>query len=337
MREFAGLLLALLALVAFADNPGKAGFDEMIFLDVGASIARTGLPIRTYEVPAPAMFFDHAPLWPYLVGLLTALTPDPLFFGRALSFVAVLGSVACVYLLVLRHAGALLATVAALLLATAPIIGDYAYTLRMEPFMLLGICGALLALDRERWGWAGLALLLAVMSKEFALLFLAFATTYAWWRARWAALWIALPSVIAFGLWLGYAAWLDIDAFVGITRRWADAAAEGNGFGVRVIGPAVWSEMLVFVILGPMLAAASLLALARWRELPPIARLALVYGVAAVALSFAMALKEPRHLFAAPVGFAIAGVLALPLAFHRDDAKVVVGVVNRRAPEREGA
>lgn len=317
-----GLVVACAALVLLSIRAQPADFDELIFLDVGAAIAHTGLPVRTYALPEPSMFFDHAPLWPYLMAALTASGNDPLWTGRTLALAAMLGALACVFFVVRRHAGSLAATVAALLVATSPVANLYAFSARMEPFMVLGICAALLALDRERWGLAGLALLLAVMSKEFALAFAGLAALYAWRRAGFrAALLVGVPGAVAFAAWIGYAAWMDADGLVGVMRRWADAATAGSGFAARTMGPMEWSDVLVMTALGPLLAIGLAFAVARWWTLPPPARLALVYAGVALGVSFAMALKEPRHLIAVPFAVALAVALALPRRTH--DLEVV--------------
>ena len=61
-----------LTLVRVVRQP-KLNFDEHIFLDVGRHILDTGLPMRAYGFRTPSLFFDHTPLYVYVVAALTAI------------------------------------------------------------------------------------------------------------------------------------------------------------------------------------------------------------------------------------------------------------------------
>ena len=84
----------------------KLNFDEHIFLDVGRHILDTGLPLRSYAVPgAPQLFFDHTPLYVYLVALVTALGGPTDVILRALTLVFGLLTVVLVFRICLELRG----------------------------------------------------------------------------------------------------------------------------------------------------------------------------------------------------------------------------------------
>ena len=75
----------------------KLNFDEHIFLDVGRHILDTGLPTRAYGFRTPSLFFDHTPLYVYLVAALTAIGGPTELIIRSTTLVFGLLTVLLVY------------------------------------------------------------------------------------------------------------------------------------------------------------------------------------------------------------------------------------------------
>lgn len=297
------VFLALEALQIRLHRP--ADYDEHIFLDVGASILRTGVPIRTYDFPRPAPFFDHTPLYVYVVALLTSLGSDTLTLGRAVSLVCGLGTVVLVFLVARDVRGTASGFVAALLLASSPFFAGFSWFLRMEVPLSFFLVLAFYALVHERFLAAGLAIAVAVMLKEIALAFWLVAVGFVLIRHGWRrALLVGLPTVVAFVGWLAYAWTLSPNQFVGTMYRWLNSA----GGDVQINDPRLrvsrlaWLKTIAVDIVGPLLlmglAAAVALAVERRQRLPPVVWIPIAYVVLAVGSSFVIRLKEPRYLIA---------------------------------------
>jgi 4-amino-4-deoxy-L-arabinose transferase-like glycosyltransferase len=294
-----------------------ADYDEHIFLDVGASILRTGLPIRSYGIAQPAPFFDHTPLYVYFVAVLTSLGKDTLTLGRVASLVFGLGTVVVVFRVARDLRGTASGLVAASLVAANPFFAELSWFLRMEVPLCFFLVLALSALVHERFFAAGLAIAVAVMLKEIALAFWLVAVVFVFVRHGWRrALIVGLPSVVAFAAWLAYAWMLDANQFAGTMSRWFNSA----GGDVQVNDPRfrvarlAWLKTIADDIVGPLLlmaiAAAIAIAVERRQWLLPVTWIPLVYVLLAVGSSFLIRLKEPRYLIVViPMAALVAGLL----------------------------
>jgi len=282
-----------------------ADYDEHIFLDVGASILRTGMPIRSYGIAQPAPFFDHTPLYVYFVAALTSLGQDTLTLGRVASLLCGLGTVVLVFLVARDVRGAASGFVAATLVAANPFFAELSWFLRMEVPLCFFLVLALYALVHERFFAAGLAIAVAVMLKEIGLAFWLVAVAFVLVRHGWRrALTVGLPSVVAFVSWLAYAWTLSASQFAGTMNRWFNSASgdvQVNDPRFRVARLA-WLKTIADDIVGPLLlmglAAGAAIAAERRQRLLPIAWIPLAYVLLAVASSFLIRLKEPRYLIA---------------------------------------
>lgn len=275
------------------------GLDEWIFLDVGRNLVATGLPIRTYGTP-PVMFFDHTPGYTYLSGLAVALAGDgAIGLLRILSWLSGLGTAVVLFLALGGWRGLL----AGLAVVTAPMVNhELSWYAHMELPMMLAIAVSLWLLSTGRIGWAGLAAMVAVTLKEFALLYvLVVGLSLGRGFARFAA-----PSFVACALFLAYAAYLDAAWLHTTMLRWVDNA---SGDPQRFAGSGF--DWLTFAV--PQLGLAALGALAVLR--PP--RALGVYVIAAVAVSLVLATKEARWM----AGAIPAGAFAIGLYLRHADER----------------
>jgi 4-amino-4-deoxy-L-arabinose transferase-like glycosyltransferase len=298
-------------------GPRPLNYDEAIFLDVARHIVDTGAPLRQISGPGPAVgFFDHTPLIVYLTAAVMAFGGDTLTIVRAIDWLAGLGTVWLVFLIVRGWQGLLAAT----LVASSFLFGYFAWLIHMEVPMAFAMVLAVWFLQRERMLAAALAAGVAVMFKEFALLFVAVLAVYALTRhGRRAAILFIAPSAIGFLGWLAYVAWLDWPQLLVTLGRWTrSAAVDSEG---RFDGPP-WDWLaLMFRQLGVgpfILGAAGLVAAAVRRRIDPLALACAWYAIAAVAASVVLTEKTPQWWLGAVPLAAIAGGLMLRLADAHD-------------------
>jgi 4-amino-4-deoxy-L-arabinose transferase-like glycosyltransferase len=283
----------------------KLNFDEHIFLDVGRHIIDTGLPLRAYAQPGePRLFFDHTPLYPYFVALVTAVGGPTAFIIRSTTLLFGLLTILLVFRIGLELRGLGSALVGSMLLAVSPFFVMFSWFVRMEVPMCFFLVLALYLMIHERLFLAGLAIATAVMLKEIALAFWLVAGAYVLVRrgVR-AAVILALPSVVAFGAWLVYANEIGHARLLATLGRWFGSAAGVNTRDPRIhVGLRTWVNDIIGVVIGPVLffaAGATAAFLATWRRrVPPIVLVPIAYVVVAVASSFVIRLKEPRYLIA---------------------------------------
>lgn len=320
------------AAVRIVSQP-KLNFDEHIFLDVGRHILDTGLPLRTYAEPgAPTLFFDHTPLYVYVVALLTAIGGPTEVLIRSTTLVFGLLTVILVFRIGLEVRGIGSALVGSMLLATNPFFVTYSWFIRMEVPLCFFLVLAVYLLIHERLFLAGLAIATAVMFKEIALAFWLVAVIYILARrgVR-AAVVLAIPTPIAFGAWLLYANAIGQARLLATMGRWFGAAAGGRSLDRRLqVGPRAWVNEILRDVIGAVMifgagAAAALVATGR-RPVPPIVLVPIAYVIVAVASSFVIRLKEPRYLIA------VVPMLALAIALLIDWDDVWEQVRGRGSP-----
>ena len=318
------VLAALVPVVAFLAlaaarvvRQPKLNFDENIFLDVGRHILDTGLPIRTYASP-PNLFFDHTPLYPYFVALLTAVGGPTVLIIRSTTLVFGLLTVILVFVIGLELRGVGSALVGSMLLALNPFFATYSWFVRMEVPLCFFLVLALYLMVKERLLLAGLAIATGVMLKEIALAFWLVAVVYVFARrgARAAAA-VALPTPIVLFAWLAYAANIGLERLLSTMRRWFFSAAGTDSRDPRLhVGPLRWATSIFTDVIGPMLifasGAAAALAATWRRPFPPIALVPIAYVGVAIVASFIIRLKEPRFLIA------VVPMLALSIALLVD-------------------
>jgi Dolichyl-phosphate-mannose-protein mannosyltransferase len=316
--------------VAFAGirvirNP-PPNFDERIFLDVGRHIVDTGLPIRTVASPVPSLFFDHTPLYVYIVAAVTALGGPTLDLLRFITLVAGAVTVAVVFRLCLEVRGVGSAFVAAILLAANPFFASYGWFVRMEvPMCLLMVLGLYL-LHNRRALLSGLAIATAVMLKEVALAFWVVAGVYVVARDGWrVAVLVVAPTVVAFAGWVLYALSIGSAQFLATMNRWLFSAQGADIRDPRLhVSLAAWTRTLVATVIGPVLlvatGAATAFVVAWNRRIPPITLVPIGYVAVALFASYVIKLKEPRFVIAVVPMLAI----AIGLAVDWDEVRVVL-------------
>ena len=304
-------------------------FDEKIFLDVGRHILDTGLPIRTYASPTPSLFFDHTPLYVYVVALLTAIGEPTVLIIRTTTLVFGVLTVLMVFRvgLVVRGLGS--ALVGSMLVALNPFFVTYAWFIRMEVPLCFFLVLALYLMIKERWLLAGLAIATAVMLKEIALAFWLVAVIYVLIRrGRRAAAVVAVPTLVAFFAWLAYAASIGFDQLRTLMGRWVGSAAGMAISDPRLhVGPLRWTGKVIGTVIGPLLVFASgaglALAAVSRKPVPTIVVVPLAYVVIAVVASYLIRLKEPRFIIA------VIPMLALVIALWIDWGSVWADVRGR--------
>ncbi len=324
-----GLFLAFQLLLAL--NVRIAQYDEAIFLDVARNIQKSGLPLRS--VGAGKFFFDHTPLYIYMLGGLMTFTGENVLLLRLATLFFAVGSLVLVYRIGLEARSAAAGLVAAALLALNPFFAVYAFFIRMEApfvFFLLLAIHFLLQVERrpERaarfWLLAGLATAAAVLSKEIGLAFWAAAGLYVLWQAKtWRARATAValvmgPTVLFFAAWLIYAWVLDADRLLETLGRWTGAWQTGGSpisprYGTANLN---WLRLVGNMVLGwplaALLAVALVTAAVTWRRQHPprLAALLLLYLLLALGASLVMNLKEARHVIGLiPVAALLIGLL----------------------------
>jgi 4-amino-4-deoxy-L-arabinose transferase-like glycosyltransferase len=314
----APLIVATLLMLPAAINVRVVEYDEAIFLDVARNIQRFGLPLRSIGT-AGSLYLGDTPLYPYLIAACGSACVNSPLPARLLTAISGLVCVWLTFLIGKRIRDAYSGLVAGLLLALSPFFAVYSFFVRMEvPMLCASLAGLWLLLLSERgkrqgWLWAaGCAFAVAVLLKEFALLFIACAGLYIVLVRRaeehraqipWGTL-TALLCPAAFGL-AAWAVWgweSSPIGFISAMQRWLAAIAPGSAGEARtLISASQWGRQIASDLLGPGLLAGVLLVAALWlaggrRRLTPEQCLLWGYLISAIALSFLTHLKELRHI-----------------------------------------
>ncbi len=324
------LLAALLAMLPLVLHVHVAEYDEAVFLDVARNIQRLGTPLRSIG-QAGSPYLIHTPLYPYLLAACGRVCTADVLLARSLTVVSALGCVLLTFLIGRRIADAFSGLVAGLLLALNPFFAVYSFFVTMEvPMVCAALAGVWLLLlsergERQRLLWAaGCSFAVAVLLKEFALLFVACAGLYLVLARRTETHGVRLPqtglaallSPTVLGL-AGWAVWGWTSSPAGFTaalRRWLGSIAPGTGSDPRMLlSLSQWARQISFDLLGPGLLAGVLLAGAVWlardrRRPTPEQGLLWGYLLFAIALSFVTHLKELRHIVGTiPMAALVAG------------------------------
>lgn len=319
-------LLFLLIQIVLIASVEIAEYDEAVFLDVARNIVRSGQPLRSIGSSGEP-YFVHTPLYPYLLAGFMALLGDNLLLLRLVTVVFGLGVVILTYLIVRLSQGVVAATAAAAIVALNSFFAVHSFFITMEVPMAFFLLAAAYLLFRDaseaREAYlvsAGLAIAVAVLLKEIALIFAVVAVFYALlggsnWRQRLArAFWISLPSLLGLTAWAMWAYQLAPEQYLAAVNRWWNAAA-GVGWDSRLgvsltawlgtVGGEIFSWSLVL-----LLVVGGISAFMTGRQLPQGSMLIIAYLVVAVVISMLVSLKEPRHLMALIPAAAIAvGIL----------------------------
>ena len=309
-------MAALIAVVVpLAFNVHVLEYDEAVFMDVARNIQRSSLPFRSLGVQGqPA--FEHTPLYLYVLSLYAQPTEIGIFGARLVTLAFGLGSVWLTFAIGKSIRDSLAGFVAALLLAINAFFASHAFFVRMEvPMVFAMLAGLFLLLVSEhgrRTGLmlaAGVMLAIAILFKEFAVLFTGWCAVYVildCWRHRrvlvLGLLALIMPSVLAVVLWANWAWRLSPIAFTAALRRWMNSMAVANLNDPRVaVGTGQWVQQLALDLLGVafvMSLAISLAVSLRQRKGRPNPTQVLLWGylLSALAISFIVRLKELRHL-----------------------------------------
>jgi 4-amino-4-deoxy-L-arabinose transferase-like glycosyltransferase len=298
------VFLALLVQLPLVLKVKIVEYDEAIFLDVASNIQRSGLPLRSIGSTG-VFFFDHTLLYPYF---LSTYAKEGVSFSRWVTTLFSLGCVLLVYNVGKRSGGHIAGFVSALVLGIQSFFALYSHFVRMEIFCLFFLLvGLSLIRGASTRTWlAGVALAIAVLFKEIALLFTAICGVYVLinlWRDR-PSLWrtvllVVAPSIAALVVW-GIGCWLlSPSTFIAVMQRWIGAASGAGSNDPRVLAPFQWVHRIVVDLLGPGLTALWALAVIYSilrKRLVALDWILLGYPVLAILLSFFIRLKEPRHL-----------------------------------------
>jgi hypothetical protein len=285
----------------------RLGFDDRLFISVGQGVLSHGYPFETIHAASGVPFYDHTPLFAYLLTLPAALA-DPFGLevavtaGQAMSAVFGLATVILAFLVCRDVRGTVSGVVAAVLIATNPFFLKLSWVMHMEVPMAFFLVLGMYFLVHRRLLWAGLAIAAAVMLKEHALGFWLVAGGYVLVRHGWrAALPVTLPTVVALAAW-GIAAYLiDEHQFRKVLNRWLISAGGENPINPRFQVPVRrWILTIARDTVGPPLAGITIVAmaaaLARRTRVPVIAVVPIAYSALAIVASFAIHLKEERWL-----------------------------------------
>ncbi len=254
----------------------------------------------------------------YFVALVTALGGPTAVILRSTSLGFGLMTVFLVFRIGLELRGLGSAFVGAMVLAVNPFFMTYSWFIRMEVPLCFFLVLALYLLVHERLLLAGLAIATAVLLKEIALAFWLVSAVYVLIRrgGRAAAI-VAVPTPIAFGAWLVYAADIGVGRLLQTMSRWFVSTAGDSTRSPRFhIGLRTWVNTILQEIMGPVMifasgATAAVVAVGH-KPAPRIVLVPMVYVVVVVAASFFIHLKEPRFLVA------IVPMIALSIALLVD-------------------
>ncbi|MGB9879177.1 MAG: ArnT family glycosyltransferase, partial [Anaerolineae bacterium] len=314
-------------------------YDEAIFLDVAHNIQRSGLPVRSIGANG-VFYFEHTSLYPYLLNLYATNSSNEVFLARMMTTLFSLSCVLLVYSIGKQVNGNVAGFLSALLVGINPFWTLYSFFVCMEIpmtfFMLIGLLIIVKSKQGKSLLAAGVALGVAVLLKEVALLFVGICGIYALLKFRhdrrlmWKApLYVVVPAVIAVLAW-GIWCWaLAPSAFASTMLRWVGSTI---GPGVRdprmSLTPIQWVNRIIFDLLDWPLAVSWLLALIVWlacRRRRLLDCVLLGYPVSAIGLSFAFRLKEPRHLIG------ILPMIALFVGYNVDWTRLWKWAQGRRA------
>jgi hypothetical protein len=147
---------------------------------------------------------------------------------------------------------------------------------------------------------------------------------------------VAIPTLIAVGVWLAYAADIGLARLLETMGRWFGSAAGSTIRDRRLhVGPRAWVNEVIQGILGPILLFASGVTagifVLRREPAPRIVLVSLAYVAVAVAASFIIRLKEPRFLIA------IVPMLAVSIALVVDWDDIWAEIRGRDATGHPGA
>jgi len=307
------LVVAIVAVLPAALSVRVAEYDEAIFMDVARNIQRNGLPLRSLG-PSGTFYFDHTPLYVYLLSLYAGASDSGLLASR---LVTVAMGLACVWITFLvgeRIGGVSAGAVAALLLGVNSFFSSHFFLVFMEvPMVLAMLTGLLMTIEGQAkrndlmMAVAGLVLAGAVLFKEVAVLFTVCCTAYVLWprraldRPAWkSAALVGAPTLVALVGWAVWCSNLSAPAFDATMRRWLGSVMAGTLPDPRtLVGSSQWARQIVLDLYGPAWVAALALGLIQTIRLRRLCREQLLlwsYLGAAVLFSFAMHLKELRHI-----------------------------------------
>lgn len=285
-------------------------YDEAIFCDVASNIQRTGLPLRSIGSNG-VLYFEHTPLYPFF---LSTYAGAGIFFSRWVTTLFSLGCIFLVYLIGKHLEGQIAGFASALLLGIQSFFALYSFYIYMEIFWLfflvLGSAGLTRSVrrisDMRGWFITGVALAIAVLLKEIALVFVAICGIYIlvrFWKDRPAlgkALFlVVIPPIAALFVWGIWCWYLSPATFIAVMKRWIGAAVMVGGQDPRFLNPFQWARRIVVDLLGPGLTilwvGTVVYSIVR-KRLGTWDWILLGYPVVAILLSFFIRLKEPRHL-----------------------------------------
>ncbi len=325
-----------------------AEYDEAIFLDVARNIQTAGTPTRSSGAVG-VYYFEHTPLYPYLLSPIIGQADERVAIARGLTAVLGLVCVGLVFLCGEQLQNTLAGFVAASLTAVNSFFLLYAYFVTMETVMAVLLLLSLYCLirsevtgARRRCLLAGLALAGAVLAKEMALglavAYFVYGVFFSRWRNR--AQRVALlisPALIALLAWALWAWTWSPAAIQAALRRWFTSAAVGGTDFRMQITAAQWSEKLGGDLLSWGVSALFLVSLYFYvkatRQKPRAILVPLVYVWVAVVFSYLMQLKELRHLIAVVpmaalvIGIGVSQLLADLRVRRARVASLLVGLV----------
>jgi predicted membrane-bound dolichyl-phosphate-mannose-protein mannosyltransferase len=288
---------------------GYTGLDDRIFISAAHGVLTHGYPFETYHNAAGRPFYDHTPLFPYLMigpALLDSLfgLHAAVIAGRLITLAFGIATVVVSYLICRDLRGPLAGVVAGVLLATNQFFVMLSWTMHMEVPMAFFLVLAIFCLIKERMLLSGLAICLAVMLKEHALAFWLVAGVYVLIARGWRpAILVTLPSAIALAAWLLAAYLIDRHQFTFVLNRWLTSAGGESAKNKRFhLTMAAWTLTIARDTIGYQLVAIPVvtagLAFLRRAPVPRIVVVPIVYSVIAIVSSYAIHLKEPRWLIA---------------------------------------
>jgi len=329
------LLLVPLALAIAMQAPVLrlnhiADYDESIHLDCARSILRTGLPIR--RIGEGQIYFNHPPLFQYVLAGFQAVVGGGLFTGRLLSAGFLIATVILVYAIALelspqrKQTPNLAPAVAASLIAVHPLMVSLGTSVKFEMMLTALICGscfAVLLAERRQSLWlywiSGALLGLALLTKALGLVFLG--TLWVYWLARYRlqAFRMSAPYVVTgtalvlFSAGFLFGLLTDQGLFLASFSRWvgrANAAVDARAGLTWLAWLGQIGHEVFGVVFALLLVPALVRGLQRAKSNPQVGLLAL-YVVLGLGASFALSIKEVRHLL--PLIPSAAIVLALAL------------------------
>jgi 4-amino-4-deoxy-L-arabinose transferase-like glycosyltransferase len=284
-------------------------FDERLFISVGQGVLSHGYPWEGFRVPAGMPFFDHTPLFSYLMAIPASLVGPfgfdaALVAARAVSAVFGLATVLATYALAREARGTVSGLVAGALVATNAYFIHLSWVVHMEVPMSFALVVGVWLLLRERWWWAGVAVAASVLLKEIALAFWLAAAIYALARRGWrAAAKVTLPSGASF-LAVVVGAWMiDRHQFGVVLDRWLNSAGGTNTVSWRFrVSAGRWLRTIAVDTVGTTLTGITAIALivgaVRRARVPSIVVVPLAYCAFTIVATFLIHLKEERWLTA---------------------------------------